>query len=258
MPAACPSGEARITPGDVTSCDCRHRGARCRDPDSRAARRWPRCSVTGRRPGTSPPRQTSSAWTRSGKTTKTPSGRESSSARYERGPPSGPPVPLELAVDRADEGVRAEASIAVRGEPGRLEAAKVRPAAFPARAMAGRQRRRLVQEEQLGVAVRSHHLTAPAAKRQHAGDPGAVAAGDPPHDPPAGIVEAAAVAHERAARGRGDQVAERRHAVLEGAAHVPLSGARPRRRCRGRSAGGRLSVTGQRRLATAAPSSASS
>ena len=66
----------------------------------------------------------------------------------------GEPVAVELPVERADERVAREPAVRVSEEPRGAEAAEVRPAAFPARAMAGRQRRRLVEEEELRVAIR--------------------------------------------------------------------------------------------------------
>src|SRR5690606_16716369 len=92
----------------------------------------------------------------------------------------------------------------------------------------------LVKEEELGVAVRLHHLAMAALERQHAGDPGAAR--------PAASAEAllgvvqppAAVAHQRPALRRGDDLAERRDAVLQrhysaaaGSAASSSGGARP-------------------------------
>src|SRR5262245_48575828 len=169
------------------------------------------------------------------------------------------PVPVELPVDRADENVRAEPAVAIRPEPSRLEAAKVRVSAFPARAMAGRQRGRLVQEEQLRVPIGGHDRPVPTAKREDTGDPGAITACDPSHHPPAGLVEAPTVPHEHAARRRGDQLAERGDAVLERPAlERLLDYAAPSRRSWRARAAGAPAASHHRRLPTVAPSSASS
>jgi hypothetical protein len=81
--------------------------------------------------------------------------------------------------------------------------------------MAGGERRRLVEEEQLGEPSRLQQRTAPpTAEAEPAGDPappGVMSA-----DPSRLVVQAAAVAVDEAAIGHGDQLAEGRDAVLQG------------------------------------------
>src|SRR5262249_41974105 len=69
------------------------------------------------------------------------------------------------------------------------------------------------EEEQLRVAIRGHDRPPPAAELQHAGDP--ALADVPPPDFTLVVVQTAAVAHERAALRRRNQIAERRHPVLQ-------------------------------------------
>ena len=105
---------------------------------------------------------------------------------------------------------------AARLGPQRRKALGIAAAALEAGAMAGGQRRRLVEEEQLGVAVGLHHrLAVPALELEHAGDPlpGGPAAG--PERPVGQMEGAAAVAHHEAAVRRGDDLALGRDAVLE-------------------------------------------
>src|SRR6185369_10583723 len=94
------------------------------------------------------------------------------------------------------------------------EAVVVLAPAQRARAVAGRERGRLVEEEQLGEAPRLEQRSAvPAAEAQAAGDPAAAVV--MAADPAARVVQTAPVAvHEPASRG-GDQVAERGDAILQ-------------------------------------------
>jgi len=88
-------------------------------------------------------------------------------------------------------------------------------AAFEAGAMSGGKRGRLVEEEQLGVAVGLHELPPPVLELQHAGDP---LPGRPAARPERLIRQmeaAAAVAHHEAAVRCGDDLACGRDAVLE-------------------------------------------
>ena len=96
--------------------------------------------------------------------------------------------------------------------PQRDEAVVVLAPAQRARAVPGGHRGRLVEEEQLGEAARLQQRRAlPAAEAQPAGDP--APAGVAAADLPGGVVQAAAVAVDQAARGVGDQLAERRDPV---------------------------------------------
>ena len=109
---------------------------------------------------------------------------------------------------------RVGSALAVQVEPLRCEAVVVLAAALGARTVAGRERRRLVEEEQLREPSRAHQRRAPPATELEA-------ARDPaPHlevapDTPLGVVEAAAISVDEASRGVGDQLPERRHAVPE-------------------------------------------
>ena len=87
-----------------------------------------------------------------------------------------------------------------------------RALALGAGAMAGRKRGGLVKKKQLGVFSGRHDIAPAAAEFEQAIDPR-----DHPHRPfdPAGFVmQAAAVAHEAAARGQRDDIAERCDTVL--------------------------------------------
>ena len=132
----------------------------------------------------------------------------------------------------------------------RAERLRVGAAADEARPVAGGERRRLVEKEQLGVAVAPDAAMA-ALERADAGDP-------LPRRPAAtaerlvGAMEApAAVAHQRAARGDGDERAVGIDAVLQRprsvhcalaaqrrAGATPRRSAKPARRSRDASAGG--------------------
>ena len=94
------------------------------------------------------------------------------------------------------------------------EAVVVLPAAQRARAVPGGERRRLVEEEELGEPARLHHRPAlPAPELEPAGDPALhleVAA-----NASVRVVQAAAVAVDQAAGRGGDQLAARRDPVLE-------------------------------------------
>ena len=102
--------------------------------------------------------------------------------------------------------------------PALEEARVVVAAALGAGTMPGRERGRLVEEEELRVPARLHQRRAPAV-------PEPEPACDPPlhliaADDAAGVVvEAAAVSVDEAARRIGDELSERCHAVLE--RHLP-------------------------------------
>ena len=101
----------------------------------------------------------------------------------------------------------------VKLRPDLRQAVVVGSPAFGAGTMAGRQRGRLVEEEQLRVAAGRHEWgPTPSAKLQATGDPslGCVEAANR-----AGvIVKAPAVAVDEASLGGRDQISQRRHAVL--------------------------------------------
>jgi hypothetical protein len=80
--------------------------------------------------------------------------------------------------------------------------------------MACSQGRGLVEEEQLRVAPGRHDLPAASPELPHAVDPPLPDELAP--DRARRVVQAASVAHERATRGRGDQLTERRDTVLAG------------------------------------------
>jgi hypothetical protein len=80
--------------------------------------------------------------------------------------------------------------------------------------MPGRQRRRFVEKEQLGVAARRHDRAPATPEAELATDPAAM----PPArrtQRSAGVVQDTAVAHERAARRVGDDLTRGRHPVLQ-------------------------------------------
>ena len=90
----------------------------------------------------------------------------------------------------------------------REEPVVVLAAAERAWPVAGRERGRLVEEEQLREAAGlKERVTLPAAELESAGDP--ALGRPPPPDLPVRVVQAAAVAVDEPARGVGDQVAER-------------------------------------------------
>jgi hypothetical protein len=84
-----------------------------------------------------------------------------------------------------------------------------------ARTVPGRERRRLVQEEQLGELARLHQLLAvPAAELEPARDPAPRRPAPP--DPSLLVVQAAAVPVDEPTRGVRDQLAARSDAVPAG------------------------------------------
>ena len=80
--------------------------------------------------------------------------------------------------------------------------------------MPGRQRRRLIHEEKLGIGVRLHDLAMPSFESEHAGDPMGMT---PARRVQAlvGVMQNAAIAHEQAALGHGDDVALGCDAILQ-------------------------------------------
>lgn len=115
------------------------------------------------------------------------------------------PLGVEYAIDlvRAPEMLTAE---------GRRESLRIRPPALEAGAMTGRQRGRLVEEEQLGIAgapdvsmpsLEVEATTNPSARNPASRTEGAVVAMEP----------SAAIAEQKAARSIGKKIAERIDAV---------------------------------------------
>jgi len=89
----------------------------------------------------------------------------------------------------------------------------LRAPTFPARAMSGRERDGLVEKEQLGVRARGHHRAAAAFELEEADQPHRVARR--PNDLLVVVMQDAPVTHECAARWGGDDLAGRRHPVLQ-------------------------------------------
>jgi len=148
-----------------------------------------------------------------------------------------PPLVIDpLNVERVVQVVRREragggrSAARSRPVPAKLEI----PAspALRARAVARGQGRGLVEEEELGVAPGRHDPAPAPLEPQHADDPALADPGAP--DVSIGVVQAAAVAHQRAAGRCRDQLAERRDAILSRHERAvirpgwPPGGARPR------------------------------
>ena len=115
---------------------------------------------------------------------------------------------VELRVDRVGA-----ALVRMQLEPEGGEAVVVGAPAERARAMPGRERRRLVEKEELREAPGLHQsLAVPAAELEPARDPALPVEAAP--DPPRSVVEAAAVTVDEPTRGIGDELPERRHTVL--------------------------------------------
>jgi uncharacterized protein (DUF1810 family) len=119
------------------------------------------------------------------------------------------PLPVELTVDRVSP-----ESVGMNRRPDLSEPVVISAPALRARAMPGSQRRRLVEEEQLGVSPGRHQLCPTSVTEpKPAGNPspGRV----PPADLAMLVVQAAPVAVHEPPVGGGDQVAEGRYPVLE-------------------------------------------
>src|SRR6266508_4956706 len=86
--------------------------------------------------------------------------------------------------------------------------------ALSAGPVAGGQRSGLIEKEQFSILARRHDSTPPSLELQQTDDPAPDLVGA--HDTLARVVEAAAVAHEGAACGRGDQRPLGRDAILVG------------------------------------------
>src|SRR5258707_1149189 len=99
--------------------------------------------------------------------------------------------------------------------PRRAKPVRVVAAAEEAGAMPRRQRRRLVEKEQLGPAAPAHHLAPPASEFADAGKPRLAGPAPRQQGPGRGVVNDAAIAGKQAAMWRSDDVAGRRDAVLQ-------------------------------------------
>ena len=116
---------------------------------------------------------------------------------------------VELGVDRVGANL-----LRVEPLPDRKQAHVVVTAAFGAWAMTGRERRHLVEEEELGVAARlQKRVASPPAELEPAGDPPLAAVAPAKHS--LLVVQAAAIAVDEPATGRGDELAERGGAILQ-------------------------------------------
>src|SRR5258706_1878530 len=102
--------------------------------------------------------------------------------------------------------------------PGRLKTLIIGVAALGARPMAGGERRRLVKEEQLGIRVGTHELASAPAKRGAAGDPAPDLPGA--HKASGVVVQDATIAHQEASLREGDDLAKRRHPILQRHRHL--------------------------------------
>lgn len=110
---------------------------------------------------------------------------------------------------------------------------EIRPPAFRAGPVAGRQGDGLVREEELGVIPRRHQLTPPPLEAQRARDPGLMSPAGRTQLVPV-IMQDAAIAHQRAAgwmgadfAGRGDTVLKRGGAGHVGRLAMPAAPANP-------------------------------
>src|SRR5215813_11976601 len=105
------------------------------------------------------------------------------------------------------------ASVSLR--PSRTKSVRLLAPAVEARPMAGRERRGFVEEEELGPAAPRHDLAPDASELADAGDPGLRRPAPAQQGARGRIMDDAAIAHEEPALRDGDDVAERRHPVLQ-------------------------------------------
>jgi hypothetical protein len=107
----------------------------------------------------------------------------------------------------------------LRPLPGPGESLRILAAAFEAGPVSGGERGRLIEEKQLGV-IAAPDVALAVLEVEHAADP--LPRRPAPLGQPliVGVDASAAVAYEQAARRRGDQLAERIDAVLQG--HIDL------------------------------------
>src|SRR6185312_7295385 len=121
------------------------------------------------------------------------------------------PLAMEHNVHRRR--IRSRAAIA--GGPGGAKVLGRFAAAEKAGAMSGGERRRLVEEEQLGPTAATHHIPPHALVLADADDPGFRRPAARQQRPRPRSVNDAAIAHEHAALGNGDNLAEGRYAILQ-------------------------------------------
>ncbi len=144
--------------------------------------------------------------------TNAPSGKPETSASWRRWPRVRgiDPLTVQPRVDRVDPGPLRRVQLVPKCHKG----AVVLTAAEGAGAMAGRERRSLVQEEQLREPPRLQEaLPSPAAKLEPARDPALRC--EATNDRPVHVVQAAAVPVDEPSSRVGDELAERRHSVLQ-------------------------------------------
>ncbi|MGO9310713.1 MAG: hypothetical protein ACLQDL_17030 [Spirochaetia bacterium] len=109
-------------------------------------------------------------------------------------PPIVKPLGVQDAIDLIGGKRRRGDQAGIRRSPGLAKQAIPRALALGAWPMAGRHRRRLIQEEELGVPARAHDRAVPPPELENAGDP--PSAGEREPDTLPVVVQAAAVAHE--------------------------------------------------------------
>src|ERR1700687_1933069 len=120
-----------------------------------------------------------------------------------------------LAVKHGVDVAREDFSDAITLLPGSAKAVGIVATAEEARAMPGRERRRLIEKEQLGPAAPAHHLAPPPPEFADASEP-RLARPAPGQRLGFGIVDDAAIAGEQPAMRCSDDVAGWRNAVLQG------------------------------------------
>jgi len=124
--------------------------------------------------------------------------------------PRGDPLGMQPRIQRIGPSAVSEVKIVPKCD----KLSVVLVAAEGAGAVTGGKCCRLVEEEQLGESARLEEaLALPPPELQAAGDP--ASAVEAPPDRPVRVVEAAAVAVDKAPRRVGDQIAERRDPVLK-------------------------------------------
>ena len=97
----------------------------------------------------------------------------------------------------------------------RFEHIETGTAAVRTRSVPCRERRRFVEKEQFRVGTRSHDRVLVALERQYAADPGLVLPAPGEQTLAVRVVDDAAIAHQRAAGGNGNDVAEGVHSITQ-------------------------------------------
>ena len=120
-----------------------------------------------------------------------------------------------LAVQAAVQLRRPGRRFTTRPRPGRAEVLVVRAPAVGARAMAGGEGGRLVEEEELGVGARAHDRMGMVLELENAADPCPAGPSSFRQVPIRRVNPATAVPEHRAAGGGGNDFAPRRHPVLQ-------------------------------------------